>query len=83
MSTMTIITANMLELVAVRIALLFITIMCVIGAEMFNTAIELLCDSMEEEYSLKIKHIKDVSAGAVLVTALFSIPMAFIIFLMH
>ena len=82
-SILVIITAFMLELEVVRIALLFITIVCVIVAEMFNTAIELICDSIEEEYSLKIKLIKDVSAGAVFITALFSISMAVLIFIMQ
>ncbi|MGN0621386.1 MAG: diacylglycerol kinase [Porcipelethomonas sp.] len=39
----------------------------VIGAEMFNTALERICDSRTHENSSDIQFIKDVSAGAVLV----------------
>jgi len=37
----------------------------VIISEVFNTAIEALCDFVEPEYNQKIGLIKDVSAGAV------------------
>jgi diacylglycerol kinase len=37
----------------------------VIISEVFNTAIEALCDFVEPEYNEKIGLIKDVSAGAV------------------
>jgi diacylglycerol kinase (ATP) len=38
---------------------------------MFNSAIEKLCDLYSKEYDLKIKYIKDVCAGAVLLTTVF------------
>lgn len=37
----------------------------VIVSEIFNTAIEALCDFVEDDYNEKIGLIKDVSAGAV------------------
>ena len=37
--------------------------------EMFNTASEVVVDLLEEKYNLKAKIIKDVSAGAVLISA--------------
>lgn len=49
--------------------ILTITISLVIAAELFNTAIEYLVDGIIKERSDLAKRVKDVSAGAVLVTA--------------
>jgi diacylglycerol kinase len=42
----------------------------VIGLELANTAIETLCDVVHPDYSHQIKIVKDMAAGAVLMTAL-------------
>jgi diacylglycerol kinase len=42
----------------------------VISFEMINTIIENICDLIEPNYNQKIKVIKDMSAGAVLVMAI-------------
>jgi diacylglycerol kinase (ATP) len=42
----------------------------VLVAEMFNSAIEALCDFVEERHNEKIKVIKDIAAAAVGVTIL-------------
>ncbi|MGB9731452.1 MULTISPECIES: diacylglycerol kinase [Calditerrivibrio] len=49
--------------------ILTITISLVIAAELFNTAIEYLVDALIKEKSEVAKRVKDVSAGAVLITA--------------
>ncbi len=41
----------------------------VLSAEMFNTAIEKICDFIQPEFDRRIGFIKDVSAGAVLLMA--------------
>ena len=46
-------------------------------AELVNTAIERLCDTVTKEYSDNIKFVKDVAAGAVLVAAIISVAVAF------
>jgi len=53
----------------------------VFAAELFNTALEKTCDLIDENYSSKIKYIKDVSAGAVLTLVIASILIAIVIFL--
>lgn len=58
-----------------------ICIGAVMAAELFNTAIELLCDEITHAYNENIKRIKDVSAGAVLVVALFSAILGLCVFL--
>ena len=44
----------------------------VIVSEMFNTCIERLADVVEPNYDEKIRYIKDLSAGAVLISCLFA-----------
>jgi diacylglycerol kinase (ATP) len=50
-------------------------------AELFNTAIEKLCDVVSPQKDPAIKFIKDVSAAAVLVTAILSVIIGCIIFI--
>lgn len=53
----------------------------VLAAELLNTAIEILTDIVSPEYNIKAGHVKDVAAGAVLITALFALATGLIIFL--
>lgn len=53
----------------------------VITAELFNTAIETIVDMITKEKHEKAKIAKDVSAGAVLVTAIGAVLVGIIIFL--
>lgn len=53
----------------------------VLATELLNTAIELLTDMVSPEYHINAGHVKDTAAGAVLVTAIFSLVTGLIIFL--
>ncbi len=53
----------------------------VISLEALNSAIERLCDLIHPEFDLRIKDIKDISAGAVVWAAILSILAGLIIFL--
>ncbi len=64
----------------IELLILFITITLVFFAEMINTAIEGLSDLVSQEYHPQIKIIKDISAGAVLITALNAVVVGYIIF---
>lgn len=60
-----------------------VVILCiamVMAAEMINTAIEQICDRVTRERDAEIKTIKDISAGAVLITAIAAIVCGLIIF---
>lgn len=59
---------------------LFIVIALVLVAEAFNSVIEAVCDTISQDYRINIKYAKDVSAGAVLVSALVSVIAGIIIF---
>lgn len=53
----------------------------VLASEMMNTAIESLVDMYTLEFNLKAKKIKDIGAGAVLITALSASIVGMIIFI--
>lgn len=59
------------------------TIMVVLVAETINTALEQVVDLLTDTYHLNAKHAKDVAAGMVLITAVFSVFIAFMIFVPH
>ncbi len=60
--------------------LLFFAITLVLMAELFNTALEKAVDLFVQEYSHLAKVAKDTAAGAVLVTALNALVVAYVVF---
>jgi diacylglycerol kinase (ATP) len=70
-----------LKISKIEWAIIIFTIMFVIFAEMFNTAIENVVDLVTEDYNEKAKIAKDVAAGAVLISAINAVCMGIIIFL--
>ena len=61
-------------------SLILFCICLVIALEMFNSAIEKQCDLYTKEHNQKIKYIKDVCAGAVLITSIVSAIIGSMIF---
>ena len=51
--------------------------------EAMNTSIELLADVYTQEFNLKIKQVKDIAAGAVLIASIFAAIVGVVIFLPH
>ncbi len=72
--------ARFYELSRVEWAVLFLTFSAVISAELFNTSIERLADKLCKTENDYIKHCKDCAAGAVLVTAVFSVLVGIALF---
>lgn len=60
---------------------LLLSIGFVLVSEAFNFSLEKLCNEVQSEYNEQIKVIKDISAGAVLIAAIFSAAVGLIIFL--
>lgn len=52
----------------------------VLSLETINTSIEQLCDLYSTEYDQRIKLIKDLAAGAVLMASIFAVIIALLIF---
>ena len=67
---------NKTEAIAITLAAAFVWM-----AELFNTAIEKLADTVSKEFHPSIKFIKDVSAAAVLIAAAGAFVTGAIIFL--
>jgi diacylglycerol kinase len=63
----------------IELTILCLTIAMVICFELINTAMEVMVDIIVDVYHPKAKIIKDVSAAAVLVSALFSIVIGAVI----
>jgi len=68
------------ELSPARYAVLFLTFALVMAAELFNTSIEKLADTVTRQYDPRIGAVKDLAAGAVLVCALFSVAVGIVLF---
>jgi diacylglycerol kinase len=76
----TIIFSVLLKISATEWIVIGFCIAFVITMEMLNTAIEKLCDVVHKEIHPAIKKVKDIAAGAVLVSALFSLVTGCLIF---
>ena len=63
--------------------ILLFCISTVLISELINTLTEEVCNLISEEYNEKIKYIKDLSAGMVLISAIFSAITGLIIFVPH
>lgn len=61
-------------------AILSICIGMVMSAELFNSAIEILCDKICPEKDPVIKRIKDLSAAAVLILSMAAVAVGIFIF---
>ena len=68
------------DLTRLEFIIVCITIALVIICELFNTAIEILIDTLIGIYHPRAKAVKDTAAGAVLVSALLSVIVAYFIF---
>jgi len=66
---------------AAELGVLVLTIAAVLVAEMFNTAVEALVDLVSPQYHPRAKVAKDVAAGGVLVTAMVSLVVAYLLFI--
>jgi len=64
-------------------AIIVITISATMGVEVINIAIEELLDMISPEYNGRTKVIKDVAAGAALITALASVLIFILIYFPH
>ncbi len=63
----------------VEFAILCLTVLIVICFELINTAVEVMCNIIVDVYHPKAKIIKDVSAGAVMASAIFSLIIGVVI----
>ena len=72
--------ALLLRITRVELVSLLLVIGLVWTAEIFNTAMEVLVDMVSPEHSQGAKIIKDISAGAVLMSAIISVLVGIMVF---
>jgi diacylglycerol kinase (ATP) len=70
-----------LRLSTAEMALLVLTVGTVLVVEALNTCLETLCDIVSPTYHPLVKKCKDVSAAAVLISALAAVGVAALLFL--
>ncbi len=68
------------DLTRIEFMIICITIALVIICELFNTAIEVIIDTLIGVYHPRAKVVKDTAAGAVFVSAMLSVIVAYFIF---
>ncbi len=61
-------------------ALVLMASVAVLSAEIFNTAIERICDVIQPDFDKRIGFIKDISAGAVLLMAAGAVVVGIIVY---
>ncbi|KPH14930.1 diacylglycerol kinase family protein [Chryseobacterium sp. ERMR1:04] len=69
-----------LQLSTVDTALILIVSFAVLTAEIFNTAIEKICDFIQPKFDKRIGFIKDISAGAVILMAVLSVIVGILVY---
>ncbi|MEK6532121.1 MAG: diacylglycerol kinase [Deltaproteobacteria bacterium] len=82
-ATVVLVLSLFLRLPLLEFALFAISVVVLLFAEMFNTAMEEAVNLMEDKHNLMAKNAKDVSAGAVLISAIGVAVMAYIVFSRH
>jgi diacylglycerol kinase len=70
----------LLRISAIEWCAVLLCIALVIALEMFNSAIERLCDKLHPERDTKIGAVKDMCAGAILVAAIVSAVIGCVVF---
>jgi len=68
-AALVLVTAALLKVALVELACLVIAISLVLISELANTALELVCDMVCSTREMRVKSVKDIGAGAVLVSA--------------
>src|SRR3990172_9282140 len=69
-----------LNLSLIEFVLFAIAVIMLLAAEMFNTAIEETVNLVEEKHHILAKNAKDISAGAVLISAMAGMLMGYVVF---
>ena len=70
-----------LNLKGIELVALCITVTLVFMAEIFNTAVELMMNTITEEYHTKIRLVKDIAAGIVVIACLNAAVIGYLLFI--
>ncbi|MDD5103304.1 MAG: diacylglycerol kinase family protein [Candidatus Peribacteraceae bacterium] len=62
---------------------ILVAVSVVVGAELFNSIVEELLDTVEPHYSVHVGRLKDVTAGVVLLLSLFALTIGILTVIHH
>lgn len=69
-----------LKLNSLDSAIILLCCFVVLSAEIFNTALEKICDMVQPDYDVRVKFIKDISAGAVLLLTISAVIIGVVVY---
>ncbi len=81
LGVLALVTGFLLHISAMEWLVVSLCIGLVLAMEMLNTVVELLCNLVQPDTHSMVKHIKDISAGAVLIMAIAAFASGCIIFI--
>jgi len=81
--TLVMILAILLGFTYMEVVSILVSVSVVLGAELFNSIIEELLDTVEPHYSVHVGRLKDVTAGVVLLLSLFAIVIGILTVIHH
>jgi len=81
--TLVMIAAMLLGFTYMEVVFMLVSVAVVLGAELFNSIIEELLDTVEPHYSVHVGRLKDVTAGVVLLLSLFAIVIGVLTIIHH
>jgi diacylglycerol kinase len=76
-----VVSAIVLDISLLEKAVVLLTITLVFGLELINSQVEKTLDIVEPQFSQKVREIKDISAGAVLIASFGAVLIGLLIFL--
>jgi diacylglycerol kinase len=69
-----------LQLNSIDAAIILMVSFAVLSAEIFNTAVERICDIIQPNFDKRIGFIKDIAAGAVILMAIAAVIVGILIY---
>jgi len=69
------------NLKGIELIALSITVTLVFMAEIFNTAVELMMNSIAEKYNTKVRLVKDIAAGIVVIVCINAAVIGYVLFI--
>ena len=79
-AVVTLFVSSLLRVTLLELVCLTLTIAVVLICELANTALEILCDIVCADLEPRIRRVKDIAAGAVLVSAVSAVIVGILVF---
>lgn len=73
----------LLQFTYMEVVSILVAVSVVVGAELFNSVVEELLDTVEPHYSVHVGRLKDVTAGTVLLLSLFAVVIGVLTVIHH